>query len=195
MSTRVLVIPEDATYNGYVVKPLVERIFREIGTARAQVNVCRTPAVHGKDTVRGLLPEILDRHPHTDLFLYFQDSDLQPTEGAFQYLERIADRANQRLICVAAQPELEIYPLASVRAQIQTELGIGWPELRNHHRLKEECFEVMADRLRLAGGPGKGRLTLMQQALQNYRGLEAICEELVTLRERIAEFLESQRAR
>ena len=195
MSTRVLVIPEDATYNGYVVKPLVERIFREVGTARAQVNVCRAPAVHGKDTVRGLLPEILDRHPHIDLFVYFQDSDHQPTDGAFQHLERIAAQVGRRLICVAAHPELEIYPLSSVRDETQAELGIGWTDLRNHHRLKEECFEVMAERLRLASGPGKGRQALMQQALQNYRGLEAICDELATLREKVTEFLESQRAR
>ena len=39
MSFRVLVIPEDPTLNGYILKPLAERLLEDAGKPNAKVKV------------------------------------------------------------------------------------------------------------------------------------------------------------
>jgi hypothetical protein len=43
MSCKVLVIPEDPTYNGYLLKPLVERVLEEVDKPKAQVLIFAGP--------------------------------------------------------------------------------------------------------------------------------------------------------
>jgi hypothetical protein len=47
MSFRVLVIPEDPTYNGYILKPLVERMLAEAGKPNARVTLLTNPKLGG----------------------------------------------------------------------------------------------------------------------------------------------------
>ena len=47
MSFRVLIIPEDPTYNGYILKPIIERMFGELGKPAAHVVVLTNPRLRG----------------------------------------------------------------------------------------------------------------------------------------------------
>ena len=49
MSFKVLVIPEDPTHNGYLLKPLVERILGDTGKPNAKVTVLTNPRFQGYD--------------------------------------------------------------------------------------------------------------------------------------------------
>lgn len=73
---RVLVIPEDPTLDRYVVKPIVERIFAEIGRT-ARVDVLTDPHISGASQAldRGLIAEVVLDNPMIDLFLLVVDRD------------------------------------------------------------------------------------------------------------------------
>ena len=47
MSYKVLVIPEDFTKDEHILKPLAERILRDLGKPHATVEVCRDPNFGG----------------------------------------------------------------------------------------------------------------------------------------------------
>jgi hypothetical protein len=43
LSCRVLVIPEDPTHDQYILKPVVEAMFRSLGKPNARVEVLKDP--------------------------------------------------------------------------------------------------------------------------------------------------------
>ena len=49
MSFRVLVIPEDPTHNGYILKPLVEMVLESAGKAAAKVSILTSPRLRGHE--------------------------------------------------------------------------------------------------------------------------------------------------
>ena len=49
MSFKVLVIPEDPTHNGYILKPLVESILTDAGKPNARVTVLTNSRLQGYD--------------------------------------------------------------------------------------------------------------------------------------------------
>ena len=60
MSWNVLVVPEDPTYNGYILRPLCKRLLREAGRPNANIVVLAEPKVHGYAHAKKLL---IDRIP------------------------------------------------------------------------------------------------------------------------------------
>ena len=83
MSYRVLVIPEDPTYNGFLLKPLVSRILRACGRANADVLVLSDPKVSGYEDGLRQLPVIIDEHLHWDLLLLLVDADGHDRSATF----------------------------------------------------------------------------------------------------------------
>ena len=49
MSFNVLVIPEDPTLNGHILKPLAERLLKDAGKPKARVKVLDKPRLRGYD--------------------------------------------------------------------------------------------------------------------------------------------------
>ena len=47
MSLRVLVIPEDPTHNGYILKPIAEMILADVGKPNAKVELLTNPRLTG----------------------------------------------------------------------------------------------------------------------------------------------------
>jgi hypothetical protein len=179
VSLRVLVIPEDPTYNGYILKPLVERILAEIGKPNARIMVLTNPRLGGYDhAVRAIQQDLPERYGHFDLWLFLPDADraknLKPLEDALS-------RKSVKLLCCAAQPEVEAWLLAGHREHLNT----SWSDVRSHARLKEEVFEPF---IREHGDPrsvGEGRESLMRRTLANYRSLLDVCPELKDLEVRL----------
>jgi hypothetical protein len=76
MSFKVLIIPEDPTNNGYILKPLIKRMMKECGKQNAQVDVLGNPRVQGYNHAKTLMSEnIFERYAHKDLLLFIPDAD------------------------------------------------------------------------------------------------------------------------
>ncbi len=183
MSFRVLVIPEDPTNNGYILKPLVEAILTDAGKPNAKVQILTSPRLNGYDeAVAALREELPDRYGFWDLWVFLPDAD-RATPAAMQSLEADLSAMNIRLLCCPAQPEVEIYACVAHRDK----LGASWPQVRQHRRMKETFFDPLlasqGDARRAAGG---GRDQLITASLSPLRTLLRLCPELQTLRDRIA---------
>ena len=189
MSFRVLVVPEDPTYNGYILKPIAERMLVECGRARASVEVLTSPRVRGYESAKRLLEEqILDRYAHYDLLLFLSDSDGKDRSADFERLEAIARAKGRVLLCCAAVQEVEAWLLAGHLDK----LSKGWREIREDVAVKEVVFRpflVQHGDPRRAGG---GRDVLMEEALRSYRGILQRCPELAALENRIRAIVEAQ---
>jgi len=183
VSFKVLVIPEDPTYNGYILQPLVERVLKELDKAKADVRILTNPKLNGyPHAVTTIKAGLGDRYSHFDLWLFLPDADR--ASGLTDLEEELAERG-VHLFCCAARPEVEAWLLAGYRDQ----LGLSWQEVREHRRLKEDVFEPFLTRSGDARKPGGGRKDLMRQTLSNYRGLLSVCPELADLENRLRAFL------
>ena len=187
MSFRVLVIPEDPTWNGYILKPLTKALLNDAGKPNAKVKLLENPHVGGYDqalsAIRGELP---DRYGFFDLWLFFPDAD-RASAHAMDILETELQARDIPLLCCAAQPEIEIYACVAFRDYLHG----TWEQARAHHRMKEEIFEPL---LQAHGDPrqaGGGRELMITRSLQNLQRLFQLCPETRRLRDRIAEHVEA----
>lgn len=186
MSFRVLVIPEDPTYNGYILKPLIERMMAEVGRPRARVMVLSNPKIGGYDqAVAAMRGDMAERYGFWDLWLFLPDSD---RAAGLNNLETEMQAKRIPFYACAAIPEIEAWLLAGHRAN----LALPWSEVRAHHRLREDVFEPFLSAHGNAASAGGGRSELMGETLQNYRGLLAVCPELRELDARISQHLARQ---
>jgi hypothetical protein len=185
VSFRVLVIPEDATNNGYILQPLVEKMLAELGKPKADVIVLPNPRLMGyEQAVRAIRRVLIDRYKHLPLWLFFPDADCARGLDA---LEKELAEQGVHLFCCAAVPEVEAWLLAGHRDR----LPLPWPEVRQHPRLKEAIFEPF---LREAGNDrsaGAGRKQLTQETLSKYHGLLHACPELAELEARLRTFFDA----
>jgi hypothetical protein len=183
VSFRVLVIPEDPTYNGYILQPIVERMLAELGKPNARVRILTNPKLNGyAHAVSAIRGDLADRYRHFDLWLFLPDGD---RASNLEWLENELAGRNVHLFCCAAQPEVEAWLLAGYR----DELAFSWGEVRQHPRLKEEVFEPFLRQFGDTRSPGSGRENLTRQTLTNYRGLLSVCDELAKLEDRLRAFL------
>lgn len=184
---KVLVIPEDPTYNGYILKPLVERLLRSIGKPQAQITVLSDPSAQGYDKIKPELPAICERYHHFDLLLFLPDDDCRDRMAGLQNTEREAKQAGISLIACAAIPEVEAWLLAGHIDK----LPATWQTVRADCDLKERYFDPFlaeyGDR-----SVGDGRRQLMQATLRHFDGLLARCPELKVLQQRIQAVLERE---
>ncbi len=187
MSFSVLVIPEDQTYNGAILRPLVKRILTECGKPKAKVDIPQVRLQGFDDAVRQM-PGIVDRYSHMDLLLFIADADGKDRLGRFTRLEREAADRGGRLLCCAAQQEIEAWVLAGHVEQT----GRTWQEIRADVSVKENVFEpFLARREDLLGRVFGGRDVLMEETLGNYDGLLKRCPELMELQEQICDAVAS----
>ena len=188
MSFKVLVIPEDPTHNGYILKPVVEALMAAVGKPAAKVQVLTSPRMNGYDHARAAIRhELLGSYQHWDLWLFMPDAD-RAGAPAMAALERELHAQRMPLFCCPAEPEVEIYACAAFRAEIAQ----GWQAARANPRMKEEVFAPLLSRYgdpRRAGG-GRDRMTA--ESLRNLPLLMQLCPELARLRERLAMHLQAQ---
>jgi hypothetical protein len=185
VSFRVLVIPEDPTYNGYILQPIVERMLRELGKANADVRVLTNPKLGGyPHAVSAIHGDLVERYKHFDLWLFLPEGD---RAGDLQPLEAELSDQDVNLLCCAAKPEVEAWLLAGHRDK----LSISWSQVPEHRRLKEDVFEPFLAEFGDSQSPGGGRERLTRETLANYRGLLSVCPELADLQRRLQTLLAS----
>lgn len=189
MSFNVLVIPEDPTLNGHILKPLAERLLKDAGKPNTRVKVLDKPRLRGyRQAVRAVRDTVVQRYGFYDLCLFFPDADLAGA-GAMDELEAELRARGVTLLCCAARPEVEIFACAAFR----DELPGTWEEVRSHHRLKEEVFEPLRARLGFERrAPGGGRKSMIDRSLRNLPLLYRLCPETKRLRDRIAALVQAR---
>jgi hypothetical protein len=185
LSYQVLVVPEDPTYNGDILAPLVERMLTECGKPNAKVLVLTNPMVRGYEHARDKLPEILDRYGHFNLFLFLVDADGKDRTKAFEGLESAAQTRGHALFCLAAEQEVEVWLMAGHAEKLTAK----WVDVRRDRSVKENIFEDFLSEYGDARRYGRGRDVLMKQAISKYPQILQRCPELRALQERIARHL------
>ena len=182
---KVLVIPEDQTYDGYILRPLVKAIVANAGRPAVKVATPGQPRIRGYShaimVIRNELPVL---YRFYDLWLFFPDAD-RATDDAMQRLDCDLAKQGVCLFCCPAQPEVEIYACAAYRREI----GGTWKDARTHPRMKEEVFQPLLD---VYGDPRRasgGRDLMIGESLKNLSFLYRLCPELKALRDRISALL------
>jgi hypothetical protein len=186
VSFKVLVIPEDRTYNGYIMQPLIGRMLRKLEEPHARVEVLKEPRVQGYDSAVKAIrsDEVFNRFGNWDLWLFLPDADR--ARGLTELERELKTNRGVNLLCCAAKPEAEAWLLAGHHDK----LTITWQDARMHPSLKESVFLPFLDQHGQPAAPGKGRKDLMRQTLTNYRGLLARCPELKELQDRLSRHFE-----
>lgn len=183
MSFRVLVIPEDQTHNGYILRPIVEQMLAELGKHRARVTVLPNPRLTGYDhALRAIRGELIERYRHFDLWLFLPDGD---RADDLRWLENELAEQQVHLFCCPAQPEVEAWLLAGHRDK----LPLSWAEVRQHTHLKEAVFKPFLKEFGNSQSSGGGRGRLVRETLSRYRRLLLLCTELADLENRLRTFL------
>ena len=191
MSVRVLVIPEDPTFNGHILAPLVRALVTDAGRPSARVQVLANPRVQGYVQARQvILNRLSGRYRWYDLWLFFPDAD-RANDDAMRKLEAELEAQEISLLCCPAQPEVEIYACAAFRRDLR-DMKRTWADIRTDTRLKEDIFKPLLKKHGDPDLPGEGRERMTTQSVKNLPLLYRLCPELQVLRDRIAAQLTDQ---
>ena len=181
MSFKVLVIPEDPTLNGYILKPLAEAILADAGKPRAKVTVLSNPRLEGYDhAVRAIKEELPNRYSFWDVWLFMPDAD-RASAAAMVKLEKELAAKGVNLFCCPAKPEVEIYPCVAFRADLKAH----WDAIRKSERMKEDYFFPLLEKNGDPRRAGGGRDLMIEKSLQNLTTLYQLCPELGELKQRL----------
>ncbi len=177
---KVLIIPEDQELDRYIVKPVVEALFADLGVP-ASVNVLPEPRLRGagealdKDTVASIVRD----NPMEDLFLLIVDRDCNREQHEAKAAQRLAEHAGKLLACLAVQ-EVEVWLLALYKDRLK----VTFTEVRKDPDPKERWAEPLLKELG-SEGPGRGRKAAMRALSGKWRSLHDTCPELLDLQRRI----------
>ncbi len=189
MSFDVLIVPEDVTYNGFILGPLVKRMLAECGRPNANVSPPKGPQPKGYAHAKALLRNrYFDLYRHMDLLLFLPDADGkgESRNDELRALEREAAQQGVRLLCCAAKEEVEVWLLAGHHDRLPSR---PWREIRSDTSVKENIFQPFLAAHGNPKAPGGGRDVLMGQTLNGYGALLQFCPELADLERRIREIL------
>ncbi|VAW40920.1 hypothetical protein MNBD_CHLOROFLEXI01-1573 [hydrothermal vent metagenome] len=144
---RVLIIPEDFTYDQYILKPLIQSMMTHLGKSRAKLLVCRDPMLGGiaQATDWDRIAEIIERYKMIDLFLLCVDRDGQAgRRNKLNEIEAQAAKilpANHAFFAENAWQEIEVWVLAG--HDLPTDWS--WQEIRQEPNPKEKYFFPLAE--------------------------------------------------
>lgn len=184
---KVLVIPEDPTLDQYILKPVVARIFADLGKS-PRIGVLSNPRLRGVSQAldSAVLADIVSNHPMIDLFLVLVDRDGDTKRPALAQ-QRETEHQGRLLVCLGIE-EIEVWMLAIHREG----LDASWKEIRAEihpkERFAQPFLEAKAPRL----DPGGGRAWAMRDLGARWRGVLQCCEELDELRQRVSGWLSSR---
>ena len=171
---RVLVIPEDFRNDQYLLKPIFERLFRDLGRPSARIRVCQEPLLGGVAAAlnSARLREVVEQHEAmVDIFILCVDRDGEV--GRRTRLDQIQAEFGRAFFAENAWEELETWALAGL------DLPGGWPwaDVRAAVNVKERYFEPFAAQRGLADSPGGGRKALGEESSRRIAAIRQRCPE------------------
>lgn len=177
---NVLVIPEDFRKDQHTLKPIFERMFREVGKPRARIRVCQDPLLGGvgEATKSERIHEIVHRYrAMVRIFVLCIDRD--GDQGRRQRLDQLEqefgdDLGDDRVFLAEnAWEEIETWVLAGLDLPDRWR----WADVRAEVQVKEEYFEPIAAERELANRPGGGRKPLAEEAARRFDAIRQKCRE------------------
>ncbi|UOY02728.1 hypothetical protein [Blastococcus sp. PRF04-17] len=186
MTYNVLVIPEDATKDHYILKPIVQAMLGHAGRPHARVRVMIDPAVQGiSNLTSNFLEDVIQRYPMVDAFVLCVDRDgVSGRDTAMSNRETAAQAhllPSQSFFATTAHQELEVWCLAGMD---DLPKGWRWQAIRADASAKENYYEPYAGRRGLLDAPGDGREILGREAATRYRAVRTRCGEVAQLEQR-----------
>lgn len=196
---NVLVVPEDPTHDRYILKPVVEQLFRDLErparvdvlsrlpTDDAQERRAGRPA--GVDLVldqRTVAAIVDDNGGMVDLFVWLIDRDCDRRNNSGRAQDRQREHSRHLLACLAVE-EVEVRLLA-LHAD---KLGVSWQDVRAECDPRERFAQPLLQREGWQG-PGHGRKAAMRALPTQWRSLLSRCPELAELKQRVATWLETR---
>lgn len=193
---KVLIIPEDATIDRYILQPIIEQIFKDLGRT-VHVDVFQSLRSQGRGINKvldsGTVEEVIqDRGGMFDLFLLLVDRDCNDgrrsgRNNVEMARQRESENESRLLACLAVE-EVEVWMLALHR----DELEARWSDVRQHCDPKGQYAEPFLKKKGWLSTLGKGRKKAMEGLGSKWQGLLQVCPELADLKQRIAVWLEQQ---
>lgn len=182
---KVLIVPEDPTYDQYVLKPIVERIFSDL-KRRARIEVLQNPRLTSVAQAldREVLADVVKKYPMVDLFLVLVDRD-GDADGRPRRARAREEAHPGRLFVSLAIEEVEVWMLAIHRGRLSSPWRTVRAEVHPKERFADPFLAEHAPEL----GPGGGRKWAMRELGQEWQGVLKICPELTDLKKRIASWL------
>lgn len=181
---KVLVIPEDPKLDQYILKPVVARIFADLGKS-PRIEVLSNPRLRGvAEALDGsVLADIVATFPMMDLFLVLVDRDGDTGRQAIADV-REGEHPGRLFVCLAIE-EVEVWMLALHSKA----LGAAWKKVRSEVHPKERFANPFLAERAPKLGPGEGRAWAMRELGSQWRGVLRRCPEIGDLRRRIGERL------
>jgi hypothetical protein len=181
---KVLIIPEDPTYDAYILGPVIERMFSELGRA-ARIEVLRDPHLRGVDQAldRETVDSIVRENPMVDLFLLVVDRDCDRRGNSARAGGRESEHPDALLACLAIE-EVEVWMLALHPAGSDA----SWQAIRDECDPKERFAAPFLSQLGRSG-PGGGRKRAMRELGRNWSRLKQLCPEIAELQTRVEAWL------
>ena len=178
---KVLVIPEDPMLDQYILKPVMERLFVDLGLT-VRVNVLWNPRLRSVSQAldASIVRDIVDTYSMIDLFLLIVDRDADEHRAGRARM-RETEHPGRLLACLAVE-EVEVWMLALHRDLLPS----PWAEIRGERDPKERFaypfLAAHAPKLE----PGQGRKWAMRDLGARWKGLLDVCPEIAELKTRIA---------
>lgn len=179
---KILVIPEDPVRDQYILKPLTERLFADLGKSSPHVEILTSPRLRGvAQALDGaVLADVVVTYPMIDLFLVLVDRDGARERSALARA-REEQHPGRLFVCLAVE-EIEVWMLAIYPSRFPS-----WSEVRGERNLKERFAAPFLRQLTVEKrGRSDGRLLAMRELGSQWKGVLERCPELKELRERLA---------
>ena len=174
---KVLVIPEDFRKDQYILKPIIERLFRSIGKPNVNIQVCKEPLLGGVSEAlkSNRIAEIVERYQGmVDVFILCVDRDGK--EGRRQRLNQLESEFGTQqhtFLAENAWEEIETWVLAGVDLPADW----NWQTVRAEIHVKETYFEQLVSQRNLSDAPGGGRKPLGEEAAHRIDAIRQKCPE------------------
>lgn len=186
---KVLIIPEDFTYDQHILQPLIQAMLTYLGKPRGKVRVCRDPQLGGVDQATNWvqIQEIIERYPMNDLFLLCVDRDGK--SGRRSKLDELEEQAREILppqkqfFAENAWQETEVWILAGHDLPKEW----NWQEIRNERDPKEHYFDPFAIQKGLPKKEPLAYKKLAKEAVSRYGSrIRNLCpEDILVLENKI----------
>ncbi len=178
---KVLIIPEDPTYDQYIVKPVIQRVMQDC-ELRAHVDVLFNPHIRGaRQALKQMTIEgIISDYPMIDLLILVVDRDCDREDHSKKATARVGEQPD-RQTCLPGRRRgggLDV-------ALHHRELRVRWSEVRSECDTKERFAEPLLDELGATPSIGRGRKKAMREIGRSWTGLKSRCPEINDLVEQV----------